>query len=124
MTSFFSAIDVCALSTHAEGFPLAIIEAMHYGKPVVATRVGGIPEAVSHEESGFAIPPRSPQEFAVALIRLRGDADLYSKMSAAARQRMQDLFSADQFHHRVRSLYCSIAKQSHLMGEEPSCLPT
>jgi glycosyltransferase involved in cell wall biosynthesis len=124
MTSFFSAIDVCALSTHAEGFPLAIIEAMHYGKPVVATRVGGIPEAISHEETGYSIPPRSPQEFADALIRLHADADLYSKMSAAARQRMQDLFSADQFHNRVKSLYCSIAKQSHMMGEEPSCLPT
>jgi glycosyltransferase involved in cell wall biosynthesis len=124
MERFFAAIDVFALSTHGEGFPLAIIEAMYHAKPVVATSVGGIPEAVSSDETGYLIPPRSPQQFAQALIELRQDPELYLKMSTATRRRMEDQFSAHHFHQSVKELYCSIARSSHLMGEEPSCLPT
>jgi glycosyltransferase involved in cell wall biosynthesis len=124
MERFFAAIDVFALSTHGEGFPLAIIEAMHHGKPVVATQVGGIPEAVDHDQTGYLIPPRSPELFAQALVRLRADSELFSRMSEASRRRMQERFSAEQFHHSVKNLYCSIARQTRLLGEEPSCLPT
>ena len=124
MERFFAAVDVFALSTHAEGFPLAVIEAMSHGKPVVATAVGGIPEAVVDHETGYLIPPKSPELFADALIKLRQDLDVYARLSEAGRSRMKETFSAEQFQHRVRNLYACIARHLHSIGNDPPCMST
>jgi glycosyltransferase involved in cell wall biosynthesis len=57
-----SACDVFILPSYNEGLPLAILEAMSYGMPVISTTVGGIPEAVSDKENGFLIEPGNKQQ--------------------------------------------------------------
>ena len=80
-----AAADVFALSSDWEGLPLAILEALALGTPVVSTRVGGIPDAVRHEETGLLVPPRDPEALAAALERVLDDAALREHLSRSGR---------------------------------------
>jgi glycosyltransferase involved in cell wall biosynthesis/peptidoglycan/xylan/chitin deacetylase (PgdA/CDA1 family) len=69
-----------------EGIPVALMEAMSAGLPVVASRTGGIPELVNHEDSGFLVTPGDPVSLADALERLALDASLRERMGRAGRE--------------------------------------
>ena len=69
-----------------EGIPVALMEAMSAGLPVVATRTGGIPELVHHEHNGFVVPPADPDALADALERLARDPALRERMGRAGRE--------------------------------------
>ena len=73
------------LPSHAEGLPNAVLEAMAAGLPVVATRVGGVPEVVADGVTGLLVPPRVPAALAAAVERIAGDPDLRRAMGAAGR---------------------------------------
>ena len=75
--------DVFALSSEFEGSPLALIEAMWWSRPIVATSVGGIPEMIADGESGLLVPPKSPERLADAILRLLGDATLRARLGTA-----------------------------------------
>jgi glycosyltransferase involved in cell wall biosynthesis len=83
---------VCQLSRWQEAFGWPNAEAMAYGKPVVATAVGGIPEIIEDGVSGFLVPPRRPAEAAARVLRLLGDRDLREQMGARARQIVAEKF--------------------------------
>ena len=76
--------DIFILTSIEEAMPNAVIEALALGKPVIATRVGGIPEIVKDGFNGILIPPKSPQHVARALRTLLRDEKLYSKLSSNA----------------------------------------
>ncbi len=76
---------VFALASVSEGLPNVLLEAMSCALPVVATRVGGIPDLVSHEQSGLLVPPRDPAALAAALVRLLGDPAACADMGTAGR---------------------------------------
>lgn len=69
VASFLSALDLFVSSSHWEGLPLAVVQAMQARVPVVATRVGGTPEIVVPEETGTLIPPSDPDALARAILR-------------------------------------------------------
>jgi glycosyltransferase involved in cell wall biosynthesis len=79
--------DIFALASHWEGFPLAIIEAMAAGLPVVATRVGGVPEIVEHGRTGLIVSPQNKRDLADALRTLTNDPNRRRDMGAAGRAR-------------------------------------
>jgi glycosyltransferase involved in cell wall biosynthesis len=79
--------DMFALASDWEGLPLAVIEAMAAGLPVVATRVGGIPEAVENGRSGFLVPPGDKRALTDALQTLAENPGLRREMGAASRVR-------------------------------------
>jgi glycosyltransferase involved in cell wall biosynthesis len=81
---FYAAADLFALPSHSEGSPYALLEAMAAGVPVVATRVGGVPEIVSDGESALVVAPRDEQALAGALARLLSDESLARSLAAAA----------------------------------------
>jgi glycosyltransferase involved in cell wall biosynthesis len=124
MSRFYSAIDVFALSSHSEGFPLVLIEAMSYAKPVVATDVGGVSEAIVHNQSGLLVPHASPDKLAESLLRLLRNPEEARRMSEAARLHVEQKFSEQQFFQRVKSLYSSLSRRLNLMGESPACIST
>jgi glycosyltransferase involved in cell wall biosynthesis len=124
MSRFYAAIDIFTLSSHGEGLPLVILEAMAHGKPVVATHVGGISEVVSHEQTGLLVPPFAPAQFASALRSLLANPGKARRMGQNACEHVCREFSEEAFHDRVRKLYCGIARERGLIGECAPCIST
>src|SRR6185369_6267988 len=91
---FLSSIDVFVLPSLTEGTPNAIIEAMAHEKPIVATRVGGIPDLVD-ESVGILVAPGDADALGKAMTKLAGDAELRQRMGLAARQRYEKLFTSE-----------------------------
>ena len=77
--------DVFVSTSRSEAFPLATLEAMAAGVPVVATRVGGVPEQIEHGHTGLLVPPDDPQALADAIVTLRDDPALCERLGEAAR---------------------------------------
>ncbi len=90
-----AAFDLAALPSKAEGLPLSLLETMALGVPPVATRVGGIPELIVHDECGLLVPVGDVGALAGALGRLLSDADLRRRLGAAASRRIRDHFSLE-----------------------------
>jgi glycosyltransferase involved in cell wall biosynthesis len=85
--------DVVVLPSHTEGLPNVALEASAAGVPVVATAVGGTPEAVDDGLTGYLVPPGDPASLANALIALLHDEPTRARMGRAGRERMRELFS-------------------------------
>jgi len=98
-------MDVFCLSSLWESFGLAIVEAMAAEKPVVATRVEGIPEVVQDGVTGILVPPKDAQALAQAVIRLLKDPQLALKMGKAGRRRVEELFAVQKMVARYEELY-------------------
>jgi glycosyltransferase involved in cell wall biosynthesis len=79
------ALDVFAMSSLHEGLSIALVEALAAGVPAVATRVGGIPEVVTHEHDGLLVPPGAPHALGDALLELLVDRDRRLALAAEAR---------------------------------------
>ncbi len=105
----FNAADVVTLASISEGFPYTVVEAMLCGRPIVATDVGGVGEAVA--ECGLLVPPRRPELMAEALIRLLKDAATRADMGRRARERAEALFSETEFAAQYRRLYADLTRK-------------
>ncbi len=93
------------LSTHYEGLPISIMEAMRAGLPVVATDVSGIKEEVEHEQTGFLTPHLDAPALARALDALIQDAPRRQAMGLAARQKFEQEFTRDRMLRQIEELY-------------------
>jgi glycosyltransferase involved in cell wall biosynthesis len=100
----YSAFNVFALTSRTEGTPIALFEAMHAGTPVVATRVGGVPDAVSSEEA-LLVPSEDPGAVADAVALLLQDQALANRLAAAAARRLQRDHALDPWLDRYLQLY-------------------
>ncbi len=87
LTDYYAACDIFAMltffdaeSVSIEGFGIVYAEAGYFGKPVIASRIGGVEDAVHHEENGLLVNPDSPEEISTALIRLCEDKQLREKL--------------------------------------------
>lgn len=98
-----AASDLFVLASAHEGLPVSIMEAMVAGLPVVATAVGGVPEAVTDGETGVLTPPHDPDALARALVAIARDELLRSRMAEAARERGSafDIRSAVEVQQRA-----------------------
>ena len=105
VAELLASCDLLVLPSLYEGLPLSVLEAMAAGKPVVATSVGGTPEAVLDGETGFLVPSRDPTALVRAIQRLLTDARLRRKMGMAGRLRVQRNFSATQMVAGVTQTY-------------------
>jgi glycosyltransferase involved in cell wall biosynthesis len=105
VTRFLQAMDIFVLSTHSEGLPLVILEAMAMGKPVVATNVGGIPEIVDHRKTGLLHDHGAHKEFATQLLSLLQDSELSATIGAAGRQEVVTKWSRERFASDIARVY-------------------
>jgi glycosyltransferase involved in cell wall biosynthesis len=97
--------DVFVLSSRSEGLPLSVLEAMAAGLPIVATRVGGVPELLTDDETGLLVPPANAEALATALIRVAGSPDLRRRLGASARRRALEQFDLPRFRREHLELY-------------------
>jgi glycosyltransferase involved in cell wall biosynthesis len=105
-------VDIFALATLEDSLPLAILEAMACGLPVVASRVGGIPECVVDGETGFLVRPKRPREFVTAVIRLAEDHSLRLRMGRAGRRRVETNFSHESQVERLERTFQRVLARS------------
>jgi glycosyltransferase involved in cell wall biosynthesis len=94
MPRLLQACDIAVMPSWHEGMPNAVVEAIACGLPVIATRVGGIPAAVRHGESGLLVPPRDPVALAAALSDLLKDASKRAQFGHEARLIAEARFDA------------------------------
>jgi glycosyltransferase involved in cell wall biosynthesis len=102
---FLAMIDVLAAPSHDEGLPRAVLEAMAMRVPVVASRVGGTPEAVEDGVSGLLVPPGDPFGLAEGINRVLDDDILAAQLGEAARQRVVNGFDAKPGWRRLAALH-------------------
>lgn len=102
---YLRALDVLVLPSAWEALPLAVLEAMSYGLPVVATRVGGVPEAVDDGVTGRLVAPGDAQALAGALAEVLGDPDVRRRWGAAGRSAFEERFRVDPMIDAVAELY-------------------
>ena len=104
--------QVFILSTHYEGLPISIMEAMRAGLPVVATDVSGIKEEVEHQQTGFLTPHLDAPALARALDALIQDAPRRKAMGLAARQKFEQEFTRDRMLRQIEELYRELARRN------------
>jgi glycosyltransferase involved in cell wall biosynthesis len=105
---FFAAFDAFVLPSLNEGTPVTTIEALAAGRPVVATRVGGLPDVVRDGVDGFLVEPGEIDALAERLARLAGDPGLRERMGAAGRERVLDRYAVSRLVDDVDRLYRSL----------------
>ena len=93
------------LPSHFEALPMAVLEAMAAGLPVVATAVGGIPDVIDNGRDGVLIPLQDTQAIAAALVELLADSDRRRALGTAARRRASETFSADVVVPRIEAIW-------------------
>lgn len=103
-----AAMDVLVLTSRFEGTPLAILEWMAAGKAIVASRVGGIPAIVEHDEEAVLVPPRDYVAFADEIARLLDNPGERRRLGEAAQRRQREHFRFEQTIARLENLYARL----------------
>ncbi|MEA1884582.1 MAG: glycosyltransferase family 4 protein [Thermotogota bacterium] len=102
------ALDVLVVPSLSEPFGRVVIEAMAAKTPVVASRVGGIPDIIKDGVNGILVPLKNPKAISEAVIRLLSDKDLYYNICQNGRKTVEELFSIPKHVEKVEKLYQSL----------------
>jgi L-malate glycosyltransferase len=101
-------MDVFVLPSVHEGIPMVLLEALALNCPVVASRVGGIPEVIEHRTSGLLVEPGNMEELKGAIERLMDDKPFADELAMRGRRRVEEEFSAALMAQRTADLYYSL----------------
>ena len=100
-----AALDIFVLCTHREGLPLAILEAMSLGKPVVPTDVDGIPEVITHGVTGLLHAHGNAQQLAEAILELINSPDRANVIANAGRELCRNTYNTERFAANTAHIY-------------------
>lgn len=100
-----SAADSVLIPSLNEGFPRTAIEAMAAGKPVIATKVGGTPEAISDGETGILVSSMDTASMSAAIVSLASDKDLQTRLGESGRRRAEERYTLNKYVSRLDELY-------------------
>ena len=99
------AFSLLCLTSSTEGLGTSLLDAMCFGRPVVATATGGIPEAVEHGKTGLLVPVGNPATLAAALVDLLLGADRRERLGRAGRRRFEREFTSERMIDETLHLY-------------------
>jgi glycosyltransferase involved in cell wall biosynthesis len=102
---YYAAFDALVLPSANEGTPVSVIEALAAETPVVATRVGGVPDVVRDGEEGFLVDPGATDELAERLARLARDRELRQRLGRSGRDRVLKRYAVERLLDDVDRLY-------------------
>ncbi len=103
VSKYFRNSDIFCLPTHLEPFGIVFIEAMAYGLPIVATRIGALSDLVENGINGYLIEPGDVPALAQALTRLLEEEDRFNDMAHAARRRYDDKFNWEAVFSTIKT---------------------
>lgn len=103
--TYLSQFDVVVLPSRSEGFPLAMVEAMLAGRPLIVTSVGSMPEAIREGDTGLLVAPNDVEGLSQALTALRDQPALRQQMGERARQRAIANFTVERMTHHYENLW-------------------
>jgi glycosyltransferase involved in cell wall biosynthesis len=106
---FYERAAVVVCPSRREGYGVVAREAMAHARPVVATAVGGLTDAVEDGVTGLLVPARDPAALRAALARLLGDAELRSRLGTAARERARERFGQEAAARATLAVYREVA---------------
>jgi glycosyltransferase involved in cell wall biosynthesis len=104
----YAEIDLIMHTSDSEGMPVAIIEALASGIPVVATAVGGVPDLIQDGTNGHLVPPRNPQAIANAVLSILSDPSKWAQMRSAARKSVTPRHTVETLTGNMTRLYKSL----------------
>jgi len=105
VADLLAALEVVVLSSLTESSPNAVLEAMAAARPVVATRVGGVPDLVEDGATGFLVPPGAPAAMSQRILDLLRSSELRHAFGTAGRARVEREFTTQQVKQRLEALY-------------------
>lgn len=114
-----AAADVVCLTSTFEGLPMTVLEAMALSRPVVASKVGGIPDAITDGRTGLLIPTGDSEAFADALVVLTSDPDLRRSMGEAAQIDYRQRYTLETMAERYGEVLGALAESRG--GRTPRC---
>ena len=120
-----SAMDIFVQTSLVEGMPNSIYEAMACAKPVIATRVGGVPEVLEHEKNAFLVASKDERALADEILRLAADSELRERVGTNARRRIENHYSFEGMLARYEALYRDLLeKKTALKKGKPYAMKT
>ena len=105
MGVFYNALDLFLLPSFREPFGRVLIEAMATEKPVIASRVGGVPEVVDHEINGYLTDPNDAEDWCECIDKLANDESLRVRFGEAGRRKVLDKFTSEQVTLQIVAIY-------------------
>jgi glycosyltransferase involved in cell wall biosynthesis len=121
MASVYNALDLLVLPSKAEPFGRVLIEAMAMGKPVVATKAGGVPEVVDDGVTGVLVPPGDMSRLVEAILSILTNQAIAREMGIAGRKRAEALFSIETNVSKTEKVYLEILNQYHKLYKHDLC---
>lgn len=111
----YADLDALVISSNNEGTPVSVIEAMASGCPVVATRVGGLPDIVQNGETGYLVPAKQPQALATAILKLIADPQRAEQMGRSGQLSVREAFSTNRLVCDTENLYEELLTSKKLL---------
>ncbi len=112
MQRIYAALNLLVLCSDTEGMPNVVLEAFAYGRPVVATRVGGVPEMITDGENGLVVPAGQRAPLVAAVRALVNDAELAARLGREGRKTVEERFDFRRRTAAVEALYQDILEVS------------
>ncbi|MBN1827190.1 MAG: glycosyltransferase family 4 protein [Candidatus Eisenbacteria bacterium] len=116
----YRAADITVLTSETEGCSIAVLESFHFGRPVVATDVGGNGELVRNGENGFLVPEWNEAAFADRVVRLLTDRALLERMGRAGRELVRERHGIDGVAREYGRIYEEVAAEGARHRKDPS----
>jgi glycosyltransferase involved in cell wall biosynthesis len=116
MRDVYADLNVVTLCSNNEGSPVALIEALAAGRPVVSTRVGGVPNVVQDGENGLLVPPRDAAAFAEGILTLLRDPARAAQLGLAGRAAVYPKYWSGRLVEDIERLYLELAREKGLVA--------
>ena len=118
VAAIMQTLDLLVINSASEACCLVALEAMACGTPVLATRVGGTPEIIEHEKSGWLIPVRDENALASAIVKLISEPDLRAHLAEHGKQRIESHFSVSRYMSELQNYYVDGGDKSPVAAAE------
>jgi glycosyltransferase involved in cell wall biosynthesis len=118
MPAFYASLDLMVSSSRQEGLPMALLEGMASGLPLIATAVGAVPTVVQNGRTGLLVPPENLKELTAAILSLLQDPASRKAYGAAAREVIAEQYSAERMTDDYLQLYEQAAQTTHTKASQ------